>query len=321
MAMTVKLYATGKPDVMQLEDIAPGAPGPHEAWIEHDAIGVNYLDAMQRGGAVKLALPSGLGLEGAGRVMALGSAVTDLAVGERVAYALGPVGSYASGRLYPAERLIKLPATLSCDAAAALLFKGLTAQYLLKSTYPVGPGTTLLVYGAAGALGQILVPWARALGANVIGVVSKPASVERARAAGCAHVFVWSDQLADDVKAVTAGAMADVVYDGIGRKTFDVSLTCLRPRGMMVSMGASSGLPDPVSIARLNEKSLFLTRPGLAAHIGDVVEYRTRAADLFDSVARGIVQPSIWKTFPLAQAAEAHVALEGGGAGAIVLHP
>jgi NADPH:quinone reductase len=180
MVSAIRLTQTGGPEVLVLETVEQAEPGPQEAWIEQEAVGVNFLDVSQRKGAVPIPLPGGLGLEGAGRVTAVGSAVTNVAVGDRVAYILGPLGAYASGRLYPAERLVRLPETLSFDDAATVLFKGITAQYLLKSTYPVGPGTVVLLYGVAGGLGQIMAPWAKHLGAFVIGVV-KEASIERAR--------------------------------------------------------------------------------------------------------------------------------------------
>ena len=181
MVSAIRLTQTGGPEVLVLATVEQAEPGPQEAWIEQEAVGVNFLDVTQRKGAVPIPLPGGLGLEGAGRVTAVGSAVTNVAVGDRVAYILGPLGAYASGRLYPAERLVRLPETLSFDDAATVLFKGITAQYLLKSTYPVRPGTVVLLYGVAGGLGQIMAPWAKHLGAFVIGVVSKEASIERAR--------------------------------------------------------------------------------------------------------------------------------------------
>ena len=324
MASAILLTRTGAPDVLRLETVEQGNPGPHEAWVEHEAIGVNYLDVMQRNGAVPIPLPSGIGLEGAGRVTAVGSAVTNVAVGDRVAYILGPLGGYASGRLYPAERLVRLPDTLSFEDAAAVLFKGITAQYLLKSTYPVGPGTVVLLYGVAGGLGQLMAPWAKHLGAFVIGVVSKEASVERGRALGCDAVLVWGAcDLPAEVAALTGGEKAHVAYDGIGRATFEASLDSLRPRGLLASIGASSGSPPPVEVGTLGAKgSLFLTRPSLAAHATDIGEYRGRAEDVFAAVAAGVIKPSIWKSFPLADAATAHAALEGGAsAGAILLRP
>jgi NADPH2:quinone reductase len=322
MATAIRLTQTGGPEVLSPETVEQVEPGSHEAWIEQEAIGVNYLDVTQRKGAVPIPLPGGIGLEGAGRVTAVGSAATNVAVGDRVAYILGPLGAYASGRLYPAERLVRLPDGISFEDAATVLFKGITAQYLLKSTYPVGPGTVILLYGVAGGLGQIMVPWAKHLGAVVIGVVSKEASVERARALGCDAVLVWgAGDLPAEVAALTNGRKADVVYDGIGRDTFGASLDSLRPRGLLVSIGASTGAPPPIEVGTLNAKgSLFLTRPGLAAHATDLAEYRGRAEDVLAAVTSGIIKPSAWKTFPLADAAAAHAAFEGGAsAGPILL--
>jgi NADPH2:quinone reductase len=324
MVSAIRLTQTGGPEVLVLEAVEQVEPGPQEAWIEQEAVGVNFLDVTQRKGAVPIPLPGGLGLEGAGRVTAVGSAVTNVAVGDRVAYILGPLGAYASGRLYPAERLVHLPETLSFDDAATVLFKGITAQYLLKSTYPVGSGTVVLLYGVAGGLGQIMVPWAKHLGAFVIGVVSKEASIERARALGCDAVLVWGAcDLPAEVATLTNGRKADVVYDGIGRDTFGASLDSLRPRGLLASIGASTGAPPPIEVGTLNAKgSLFLTRPSLAAHATDIAEYRERAQDVFAAVAAGIIKPSAWKTYPLADAAQAHAALESGAsAGPILLKP
>jgi NADPH:quinone reductase len=324
MVSAIRLTQTGGPEVLVLETVEPTEPGAHEVWIEQEAVGANFLDVTQRKGAVPIPLPGGLGLEGAGRVTAVGSAVTNVTMGDRVAYILGPLGAYASGRLYPAERLVHLPDTLSFEDAATVLFKGITAQYLLKSTYPVGPGTVVLLYGVAGGLGQIMAPWAKHLGAFVIGVVSKEASVERARALGCDAVLVWGAcDLPAEVATLTNGRKADVVYDGIGRDTFGASLDSLRPRGLLASIGASTGAPPPIEVGTLNAKgSLFLTRPSLAAHATDIAEYRERAQDVFAAVADGIIKPSAWKTYPLADAAEAHAALESGAsAGPILLKP
>ena len=323
MTSAIQLDRTGGPEVLSVIQTMEAEPGPGQVWIEHDAIGVNYLDVTQRNGAVPIKLPSGLGLEGAGRVTAIGPDSGDLAIGDRVGYALGPLGSYASGRLYPAERLVKLPDDVTSDDAAAIIFKGITAQYLIKSTFPVKSGHTVLLYGVAGAVGQLLAPWAKHLGARVIGVVSKEASIERAKAAGCSDVMVWSDDLPKQVTELTDGRKVDVVYDGVGRKTFAASLDCLRPRGTMVSIGASSGAPAPVEIGTLNAKgSLFLTRPGLGHHATDIAEYRERVRDVFDAVRQGIIKPSIWKSFALSDVASAHRALENGSsAGAIVLTP
>lgn len=324
MSIAIRLSQTGNPNVLKVQSITEERPGLGEVWIEQEAIGVNYLDVTQRNGAVPISLPSGLGLEAAGRVTAIGSDVVNVAVGDRVAYILGPIGSYASGRLYPAQRLVHLPDGVSAEDAATVLFKGITAHYLLHSTYSVGPGTVVLLYGVAGALGQIMAPWAKSLGAFVIGVVSKEASVTRAEAAGCDAVLIWgASDLPAEVAKLTGGRKADVVYDSIGKLTFATSLDCLRPRGMMVSFGASSGAPDPVAVGTLNAKgSLFLTRPGLAAYATELDEYRQRASAVFDAVTAGVIKPAIWNAFSLSDAAAAHAALESGqSAGAILLKP
>jgi NADPH2:quinone reductase len=324
MSIAIRLTQTGGPDVLKVESVTKAQPGPGEVWIEQEAIGVNFLDVTQRNGAVAIPLPSGLGLEAAGCVAAIGPDVTNVAVGERVAYILGPIGSYASARLYPAQRLVRLPDELSAEDAATVLFKGITAHYLLHSTYAVGLGTVVLLYGAAGALGQIMAPWAKSLGAFVIGVVSKEASVARAQAAGCDAVLVWGAcDLPAEVAKLTDGQKAHVVYDGIGKLTFAASLDCLRPRGMMVSFGESSGAPDPIAVGTLNAKgSLFLTRPGLGAHATELGEYHQRADAVFSAVTAGVIKPAAWNVFPLSDAAAAHAALEGGqSAGAILLKP
>ncbi|WP_085640845.1 MULTISPECIES: quinone oxidoreductase [unclassified Pseudomonas] len=324
MVSAIRFAQAGAPDVLTLETLNELSPGPGEVWLRQEAIGVNYLDVTQRKGAVPVALPSGLGLEGAGRVAAVGEGVGTVQVGDCVAYATGPLGAYASARLFPAQRLVKLPDTLSFDEAAAVLFKGITAQYLLKSTYPVGLGTTVLLYGVAGGLGEIMAPWAKHLGARVIGVVSKQASVEKARASGCDEVLVFDpDTLAAQVSRITDGQKVDVVYDPIGRVSFQASLDSLRPRGLMVSFGASSGAPAAVELATLNAKgSLFLTRPSLAAHTATDAEYQARAQDVLAAVGAGIIKPRIWAAYPLADAARAHADLESGrSSGAIILKP
>jgi NADPH2:quinone reductase len=324
MVSAIRFNQSGNPEVLNLETLSEQSPGPGEVWLEQAAIGVNFLDVTQRKGAVPVALPSGLGLERAGRVAVVGAGVSNVRVGDRVAYATGPVGSYASARLFPAERLVRIPDALSFADAAAVMFKGITAQYLLKATYPVGQGTTILLYGVAGGLGEIMVPWAKHLGATVIGVVSKPASVEKAQALGCDEVLVFdADNLASQVARFTEGRKVDVVYDPIGRASFQASLDCLRPRGLMVSFGASSGAPSAVELSTLNAKgSLFLTRPSLAAHTASASEYQERAQDVLAAIGAGIIKPRIWASYSLADAARAHADLESGrSSGAIILKP
>lgn len=324
MTQAIRFSQPGGPEVLKLQAVEPVEPGPGEVWLEQEAIGVNFLDVTQRKGAVPVPLPGGLGLEGAGRVARIGAGVGNVAVGDRVAYATGPLGGYASGRVFPAERLVKLSDLVSSEDAAAVLFKGITAQYLLKSTYPVGLGTVVLMYGVAGGLGSIMAPWAKHLGAFVIGVVSRQASVEKARALGCDDVLVFDPQtLAAEVSRITGGKKADVVYDPIGRVSFEASLDSLRPRGVMVSFGASSGAPAPVEMATLNSKgSLFVTRPSLAAHTASAEEYQARAADVLAVLQAGIISPRIWGRYALADAAQAHADLESGrSSGAIILTP
>ncbi|MGJ7517309.1 quinone oxidoreductase family protein [Pseudomonas baetica] len=322
MINSVRIHDVGGPQVLSLEQTGPQQPGVGEVWLDQVAIGVNPLDLSQRSGAVRIALPTTLGLEGAGRVAAIGEGVTEVVVGDRVAYATGPLGAYASGRLYPANRLVRIPDELGFDEAAAVIFKGITAQYLLKTTYPVGPGTRVLLYGAAGALGQIMVSWAKHLGAFVIGVVSKAQSVERAKAAGCDEVLVFdAATLADQVTQLTQGQKVDVVYDPIGRASFEASLDSLRPRGLLVSFGMASGAVPAMEVSVLNAKgSLFLTRPSLAAHTATAQEYQARAEDVLQAIAAGIIQPRVWRRYPLADVALAHADLESGRSqGAIVL--
>lgn len=324
MAQVIRLAAAGGPEGMQLQQLELAAPGPGEVLLAQEAVGVNPLDLLQRKGVAPIPLPSGLGLEGAGQVLALGAGVSQFAVGDRVAYATGPLGAYASERLFPAERLVKLPDGISAEQAAAVLFKGITAQYLLTSTYAVGPGTVVLLYGASGGVGQLMASWAKHLGATVIGVVSKPQSQARALAAGCDQALVFDPQtLAAQLREATGGRMADVVYDGLGKLSFAASLDCLRPRGLMVSFGATTGAPPAVEMGTLNAKgSLYITRPSLAAHTATAAEYQQRASAVLQAVEQGIIQPAIGRRYALADVAAAHADLEAGQTqGAVVLLP
>ncbi|GAB2835348.1 quinone oxidoreductase [Comamonas piscis] len=324
MAQVIRMTAAGGPECMQMQQVDVAPPGPGEVLLAQEAIGVNPLDVLQRKGIAPIPLPSGLGLEGAGKVLALGAGVEQFAVGDRVAYATGPLGAYASERLYPAERLVKLPDSISAEQAAAVLFKGITAQYLLTSTYAVGPGTVVLLYGASGGVGQLMASWAQHLGATVIGVVSKPQSQARALAAGCAHALVFDPEtLAADVRTITGGRMADVVYDGLGKLSFAASLDCLRPRGLMVSFGATTGAPPAVEMATLSAKgSIYITRPSLAAHTATAAEYQQRATAVLQAVSQGVIQAAIGRRYALADVAAAHTDLEAGQTqGAVVLLP
>jgi NADPH2:quinone reductase len=250
-------------------------------------------------------------MEAAGTVRAVGRDVSEVAVGDRVAYSSSPMGAYARERVIAANRLVKLPDTISFQTAAAMMMKGMTAQYLLRRTYRVQPGDTVLVHAAAGGVGLILCQWAQHLGATVIGVVSTPQKAELARAHGAAHVIVGEANLAADVKRLTAGAMVPVVYDSVGRSSFTASLDSLAPLGMMVSYGSASGPIPPFDISVLGAKgSLFLTRPSLASYTSKRADLVATAAELFDVVAAGAVKIEINQTFPLSDAKAAHIALE-----------
>jgi len=324
MAHIVKVPQQGGLEQLTLTHVTLAAPGPGEVRIQQHAIGVNPLDVSQRKGDVPLPTPAQLGLEGAGVVTAVGEGVQSFKSGDRVAYATGPLGAYASERNFPAGRLVKIANDLSFADAAAILFKGITAQYLLKATYPVAPGSQVLLYGASGGVGQLMAAWARHLGATVIGVVSRDSSVERALQAGCDHALVFdANKLATQVRDLTHGKGVDVVYDAVGKVSWEASLDSIRPRGLMVSFGMTSGAPAPVSVSTLNAKgALFLTRPSLAAHTATDAEYQERAQDVLTAVRQAIIKPNAAHTFSLADVQEAHRLMESGqNTGPIVLVP
>ncbi len=324
MTKAIRIHTTGGPEVMQWEDVPTPEPGPGEALVKQAAIGLNYIDVYFRNGLYKApSMPATLGMEGAGTVIALGSGVTHLAVGDRVAYASPPIGAYATVRAIAASRLLKLPAGIGFQTGAAMMLQGMTAQYLLRRTHKVMPGEVIVVHAAAGGVGLILCQWARHLGAIVIGSVSTEAKAELARAHGAHHVIIGHDTIVESVKRITEGAMVAVVYDSIGRDTFESSLDCLAPLGMMVSYGNASGPVGPVDIAMLGAKgSLFLTRPSLASYVAKREDLERTAADLFDVVERGVVKILVNQTFPLSEAARAHAALESRATtGSTVLLP
>ena len=311
MSKAIRIHAVGGPEVMKWESVPTPQPGPGEALIRHEAIGLNYIDTYFRSGVYKTALPATLGIEGAGTVLVLGEGVTDLAVSDRVAYAGGPLGAYAVERVIAADRLVKLPEAIDFKTAAAMMLQGMTAQYLLRRTHPVRAGESILVHAAAGGVGLILCQWAKHLGANVIGVVSTPEKAALAAANGAAHTIVGYANLAAQVKKLTGGAMVPVVYDSVGKDTFAASLDCLAPLGLMVSYGNASGPVPPVEISLLSAKgSLFLTRPTLASYTASRADLLTTANELFAVVAEGAVKIQVNQTWPLAEAAAAHAALE-----------
>jgi NADPH2:quinone reductase len=304
MTKAIRIHANGGPEVMQWEDVPTPEPGPGEALIRHGAVGLNYIDVYFRSGLYKAALPLILGMEGAGTVIAVGDNVTTVKPGDRVAYAGGAIGAYAT------ERVI-LPEAISFETAAAMMLQGMTAQYLLRRTYPVKPGETILVHAAAGGVGLILCQWAKHLGATVIGVVSSEAKAELARQHGAAHVIVGYADLSVEIKRLTGGAMVPVVYDSTGKDTFTASLDCLAPLGMMISYGNSSGPVPPVDLAMLSAKgSLFITRPTMATYTSKRADLERVTADLFDVVAKGVVNIRVNQTYKLSDAAAAHTALE-----------
>ena len=310
MVHGVRVHAVGGPDRLSWDEIDVGAPGPGDVRIKQRAAGLNFIDVYHRSGLYPLAsLPAVIGMEGAGDVVALGAGVTSLAIGDRVAYA-GVLGGYAEERLIAADKLVKIPAAISYETAAAMMLAGMTARYLLRETYTVGPGTVLLFHAAAGGVGLIACQWARALGATLIGTVSTDEKAELARANGAAHVIVTSrEDFVARVREITGGKGCDVVYDGIGKDTFPKSLDCLRPRGLWVSFGNASGPVPPFELTQL-KGSLFATRPSLMAYTATHAELDANAQDLFRMVESGAVKIAVNQTFPLKETAEAHRALE-----------
>lgn len=312
MSFAIRFHQTGGPEVLRWEEVPVGDPAADEVRIRHEAVGLNYIDTYQRSGLYPLPLPSGLGQEGAGVVEAVGKEVRDFRPGDRVAYAGGPVGAYSQQRCLPAARLLKLPESIDFRTGAAMMLQGLTTAYLLRRTYAVQPGDAVLIHAAAGGVGLIACQWARALGATVIGTVSTEAKAELARQHGCEHVILYShEDVAARVRDITGGEGVAVVYDGVGKDTFSASLDSLRMRGMMVSFGNASGAVPPFNPLLLTQKgSLFLTRPMLAHYTANRDELLALGQELFAVVESGKVRININQTFALADAADAHRALE-----------
>lgn len=314
MAKAIRCSTPGGPESMRFEDVDVGAPGPGEALVRHTAIGVNFIDVYYRTGTYPAPTsPFGLGFEAAGVVAAVGEGVTEVAVGDRVAYATGPLGAYATERVIATKFLVKVPEGVSDEIAAAIMLKGMTAQYLLRRTFEVGPEHTILFHAAAGGVGQIACQWAAHLGATVIGTAGGDEKVALAKTKGCAHVIDYKrENFVERVKEITGGKGCDVVYDSVGKDAFPGSLDCLKPRGLWASFGQSSGPVEPFPIGLLAQKgSLFATRASLFTYVGTRSELEASAADLFDVVASGKVKIEIGNRFALADAAEAHKALEG----------
>ena len=324
MPQAIRIYENGGPEVLRLEEVEPGKPAPGEVQIRQTAIGVNYIDVYDRTGLYPVTLPSGLGREAAGVVSALGRGVRGLRVGERVAYVFPSSGAYCEVRNVPAERVVRVPKSISDEQAAALMLKGLTAQFLIRRTYRVARGDTILVHAAAGGVGLILCQWAKALGAAVIGVVGSEAKAELARKHGCRHVLISGrDELVPSVRKLTRDVGVAAVYDAVGKDTFMESLDCLRRRGIMVTFGNASGPPPAISPLELSKRgSLFLTRPTLFHYIATRPELEAAARELFAAVRAKNVRIVIGQRYPLSRAADAHRDLEGRGTtGSTVLVP
>jgi NADPH2:quinone reductase len=311
MTKAIRIHTNGGPEVMVWEDVPTPEPGPGEVLLKHGAIGLNFIDVYFRTGLYKAPnMPLIIGQEGAGTVLAVGANVTTIAVGDRVAYA-GPLGGYATERVITADRLVKLPDNISFETGAAMMLQGMTAQYLLRRTYAVKAGDTIVVHAAAGGVGLIMCQWAKHIGATVIGVVSNEEKAALARANGAAHTIIGHATLASEVKRITGGEMVPVVYDSVGKDTFMASIDSLAPLGLMASYGSASGPVPPVDLGLLAAKgSLFLTRPTLVTYTAKRADLERCAADLFNVVGSGAVTIQVNQTFPLKDAGAAHTALE-----------
>ena len=312
MTKAIRIEQFGGPEVMQWVDVDLGEPGAGEIRLRHAAAGLNYIEVYQRDGLYPLTLPCGLGQEGAGVVEAVGDGVTELRPGDRVAYGSGPPGSYAEARLIPADKVIKLPDAIDERTAACIMLKGMTAYYLLHRTHAVKPGDVILVHAAAGGVGSLLVPWARHLGAEVIGTAGSAEKAGRARTFGCSHVIEYAhEDVAKRVREITDGRGVDVVYDAVGKATYEASLDSLRPRGLMVSFGNASGTIPAVDMLELMKRgSLFITRPSLVHHVSTREELVTAAQAVFDAVSNGVINVDIHQSYAMSDAAQAHRDLE-----------
>lgn len=306
----IRIHQHGGPEEMVWEEYDIPAPGAGQVRLRHTAVGLNFIDVYQRTGLYKMPMPFIMGNEAAGVVEELGEGVTSLAVGDRVAYA-GVAGGYTQQRTIAADRLVKVPDGIADETAAAMMLQGMTVQYLIRRTYRVQPGDTILIHAAAGGVGLILCQWASSLGARVIGTVSSEAKADLARAHGCAHPVITTQQdFVAVVKELTDGAMLPVVYDSVGRDTFHKSLDCLRPLGMLVLFGQASGAVEPIDPNILARGSYFLTRPSLGAYIAKRADLEATASELFSAVESGAVKIVVNQTYPLQDAAQAHRDLE-----------
>ena len=312
MTHAIRIHQTGGPEVLQWEAVQVGKPGPGEIRLRQAAAGLNYIDVYHRTGAYPVQTPATPGMESAGVVEEVGAGVTEMKVGDRVAYASAPMGAYAEARLMPADRVVKVPDGISDVQAASMMLKGMTAQYLLRRTYRVKAGDTILVHAAAGGVGLILCQWAKHLGATVIGTVGSEEKAALARANGCAHTVIYTrEDFQSRVMEITGGKKVPVVYDSVGKDTFARSLDCLQPMGMMVLYGAASGPVPPFDLGQLAAKgSLFITRPTLFVYTAKREDLVASATELFDLVLHGAVKLHVNQTYALKDAAQAHRDLE-----------
>ncbi|WP_283744474.1 quinone oxidoreductase [Sideroxydans sp. CL21] len=311
MPHAIRIHQTGGPEVLKWEEIEVGSPAPGQVKLKQTVVGLNYIDVYHRTGLYPVPLPAILGTEGAGVVEAVGEGVTHLKAGDRVAYA-SVIGSYAEARLIAADRLVKLPGNIDDRTAAAMMLQGMTARYLIRDIYKVGPGDTILIHAAAGGVGLIVSQWASALGATVIGTVSSDEKAALAKANGCHHTIVYTrEDFQARVLEITGGKKLPVVYDSVGKDTFMKSLDCLQPRGLMVLFGSSSGAVPPFDLSLLSQKgSLLVTRPTLATFIATRALLEENSADLFNAVSSGKVKININQSYPLKDTAQAHRDLE-----------
>ena len=311
MPYAIRFHQAGGPEVLKWEEVQVGKPGPNEARVRHTAVGLNFVDIYNRMGVYPATLPSGLGSEGAGVVEEVGPGVSDLKAGDRVAYGSSPLGAYSEVRVMPADRLVVLPKEISDKTAAAMMLKGLTAQYLLRRTYRVKPGDTILFHAAAGGVGTIAGQWAKHLGATVIGTVSSDDKAKVAKAHGYDHVINYTkEDFQKRVVEITGGKKVPVVYDSVGKDTFMKSLDCLAPLGLLALFGASSGAPEPFNLGLLASKgSLYITRPTLNTYGAKREDMLAGAKELFDVVSKGIVKIEVNQTYPLKEAGKAQADL------------
>lgn len=314
MTHAIRIHQHGGPEVLQYQQMELAQPGPGEALVRHSAVGLNFIDVYVRTGLYPVPqLPCGIGFEAAGVIEALGDGVEDLAVGDRVAYAGGPLGAYAEARVMPAEHLVRLPDAISDEQAAAMMLQGLTAHYLMRQIYPVKAGETILMHAAAGGVGLILCQWAKALGVEVIGTVGSEAKAELAQQNGCTHTILYrQEKVSERVRELTDGKGVPVVFDSVGQATFEDSLDCLQPRGLMVSYGNATGPVTNVSLGTLAQKgSLFVTRPMLWHYIDSREALLRCSAELFEVVVDGSVNIHVGQRYALSAVAQAHHDLEG----------